>query len=403
MWNNPTNTQNLFHNCEGKIMRKMKTGLFLLFLFLMFSACQNSDEVVSPDTNSDQNQTLEKITMTEINLNDPGANACIELIAGRNMVVGEVCVDYIESTHKVKVTYTMTEPGWTITKTHVAAVIHPIFFPRKWTLQPWLNHFPYKGNHDHVTSVEYMVNVSSYFSKVYLAIHALVEGNNASGDPVLEPNLPASDVMTPEWTPEGNEDYTIGADFNNLGYYYGWGMDNARSISNGFTRDVQFISSYSEDLPTCSEFLEKPENLDLVNWVVNHRDPSWDTYTVQAAIWNLLQPDGGISNWQNPSEPNYFPHDAQLRQQIVAAAYANGEDYEPGCGEKVIILAYGPETDPCSLIKNIVGFEYPVDCQTQNVVKNAWAFPFADNQPIPDLSKRFSWIGWARYVKYVTH
>ena len=153
----------------------------------------------------------------------------------------------------------------------------------------------------------------------------------------------------------------------------------------------------------CTSFVENISNLPLVNWIINHREASWDRNTVQAAIWNLLQPDGGISNWQDPNAPNYFEHNAQLREQIVNAAYANGENYEPSCGDKVLILAYGPETDPCNLSTNIVGFEYTVDCQAQNVVRNAWAFPFENGQPIQDLSKRFSWIGWARYVKYAIH
>jgi hypothetical protein len=205
--------------------------------------------------------------------------------------------------------------------------------------------------------------------------------------------------LTPEWTPD-NDLYTIGAVFNNLGTYYGWGMDNARGIANGTPRDVQFLSTYAENIPTCTQFLEQPENLDLVNWLINHRDASWDRYTVQAAIWNLLQPTGGISNWQDPNAPNYFEHDAQVRETIVALAVANGEDYEPVCGEKVLILAYGPETDPCNLIRNIVGFEYPVECQVQIMQKNAWAFPFANGHPIPDFSRRFSFFGWARYIAY---
>jgi hypothetical protein len=380
-------------------MRKMKSSLFLLFLILAFSACQNNDEIVSPETNSVQNQTLEKITMTEINLNNPGANTCIELVAGRNIVVGEVCVDYIESTHKLKVTYTMTEPDWTITKTHVAAVIHPLFFPRTWTLQPRLSHFPYKGTHENVTSVEYMINIPYYYDNVYLAIHAKVEGNMPSGDPVLEPSLPVTDVMIPAWKPSGTE-YMVKSDFNNLGTYFGWSIDNERYLSSGVSREIRFISTYSEELPGCTAFVENISNLPLVNWIINHREASWDRNTVQAAIWNLLQPVGGISNWQDPNASNYFEHNAQLREQIVAAAYANGVDYEPACGDKVLILAYGPEADPCNLSRNVIGFEYLVDCQTQNVVKNAWAFPYENGQPVLDLSKRFSWIGWARYVKY---
>ena len=96
--------------------------------------------------------------MTENNLENPGGSSTIELVAGRNIVIGEVTVDYIESTHKIQVTYNITEPGWTITKTHVAAAMHPIFFPRRWFFQPWLNHFPYEGTHNHVISVQFNIN-----------------------------------------------------------------------------------------------------------------------------------------------------------------------------------------------------------------------------------------------------
>ncbi len=286
-------------------MRKTKTSLIPLFLFLVFNACQKNDEIVSPNTNSGQNQTLEKITVTEINLNSPSANTCIQLVAGRNLVVGDVCVDYIENTHKLKVTYSITEPGWTITKTQVAAVIHPFFFPRTWTLQPLLSHFPYKETHDHVTSVEYMIDIPYYYDNVYLAIHAKAEGITSSGEPVLEPILPASDVMIPTWMPSGS-DYIVETDFNNLGVYQSWNIDNSRFLSSGERRDIKYISSYSDEIPECISFIENNDNLDLVNWIINNKEPNWDKMTIQAAISTLLNQFGFLSNLNDPNDPRYW-------------------------------------------------------------------------------------------------
>jgi hypothetical protein len=381
-------------------MKKLRNGLVLLILLLAISACQNNDEVLSP--NQDTEQSLEKITMTEINFDDPGANTCIDLVAGNELVVGEVCVDYLEGSNEIKVIYNITEEGWTITKTHLASVIHPFFFPRKWTLEPKLSNFPYQENHDHVTSVEYIIDAPNYFHKVYLGIHAKVEGDCAtSGNPILVPDLPNSDLLTPEWLPSDPEadQYLISGMFTNIGTYYGWSIDNSRLLSSGLSREVRFVSSYDE-LPTCSSFLDHPENLDLVNWIINHRESNWDRRTVQAAIWKLLDPLGTTGNWFDPTAPNYMAHDEMLRESIINLANQNGENFEPGFGEKVLILAYGPESDPCDITKNIIGIEYTVESNSEPCVKHAWAFPFENGQPTPDFSKRFSWIGWARYIKY---
>ena len=206
--------------------------------------------------------------------------------------------------------------------------------------------------------------------------------------------------MIPEWTPE-DTNYMIKTDFNSFGSYLGWSIDNSRYISSGNERNVQFFSSYDENLPECSSFIENPQNLYLVNWIINQREANWDRNTVQEAIWKLLNPSGTLSNSFDPSLPNYFVHNVQLRENIISLAYQNGEDYEPRCGDKVLILAFGPQTDPCSVTYDIVGFELPVECNIQTSTKNAWAFPYSNGSPTQQLSQRFSWLGWARYVKYV--
>ncbi len=95
-----------------------------------------------------------------------------------------------------------------------------------------------------------------------------------------------------------------------------------RYISSDHDRNVQFISSYDEDFPECESFIENPQNLNLVNWIINNRQPNWDRITVQAAIWKLLNPSGTIANLDDPSASNYFAHNAQLRDEIINLAYA---------------------------------------------------------------------------------
>ncbi len=80
----------------------------------------------------------------------------------------------------------------------------------------------------------------------------------------------------------------------------------------------------------------------------------------------------------------------------------NGEDYEPGCGDKVLILAYGPETDPCSISNEISSvLNIRLIAIHKTLLKTPGHFLFTDGHPTPNLSKKFSWIGWARYVKYL--
>ena len=99
--------------------------------------------------------------------------------------------------------------------------------------------------------------------------------------------------------------------------------------------------------------VDKPYNLDLVNWLLNQSfvgEQSYDTalggdagnnglgeylgaFTygdVQKAIWTLIEnstSDNGIGTW-SPDRAN----------ELVAAAIANGENYSPGCGDTVAVI-----------------------------------------------------------------
>ncbi|MEJ2560723.1 MAG: hypothetical protein P8186_31775, partial [Anaerolineae bacterium] len=93
--------------------------------------------------------------------------------------------------------------------------------------------------------------------------------------------------------------------------------------------------------------VQKPENLDLVNWIINQDfvgqpsgcDGAYTWGDVQWAIWKLIDgrepTPGTLSSLQAWSECR--------AQEIVDAAIANGEGFVPGCGDVMgIILA--PET-----------------------------------------------------------
>ncbi|WP_298555556.1 hypothetical protein [uncultured Algibacter sp.] len=126
-----------------------------------------------------------------------------------------------------------------------------------------------------------------------------------------------------------------------------WCVDQDLSLNQEETLEFAVYSSY-ETLPA-GEF-EFPENFDLVNWVENQNfvgkaSPSGGTYTfghVQYAIWKLVDDSICVScsfltsptgTWNTDSDNNIAK-----AQEIVDAAIANGQDFVPGCGEKVGVI-----------------------------------------------------------------
>ena len=111
------------------------------------------------------------------------------------------------------------------------------------------------------------------------------------------------------------------------GTYDGWCADDDTAI----TTDKQYVgadvySSY-EALP--AGLVEKPYNLDLVNWVLNQDFLNKDAggglglYTagdIQKAIWILIENSSG--------NPGGRPFSIARANQIVSLAIANGEGFD---------------------------------------------------------------------------
>jgi hypothetical protein len=122
------------------------------------------------------------------------------------------------------------------------------------------------------------------------------------------------------------------------GTFEGYCIDTGKGMKKGIVYSVRVFPSYGVLPPGLVEY---PENLDLVNWMLNQSyvgqpSPSGEVYTcrdVQIVIWKLLEdelPDD-VANTANPWNPSRV-------DEILADAYASGEGFSPGFGGKYALI-----------------------------------------------------------------
>jgi hypothetical protein len=179
---------------------------------------------------------------------------------------------------------------------------------------------------------------------LYIAAHAVVRIGGVNGIGATLPDqvdmvitFPGLGFGAPSYF-----DITVSGGTTLDGTYDGYCVD----IDSGyFTPSVADVYSSYEPLP--SGLIEKPENLDLVNWIINQdfvgQPSSCDgVYTwgdMQWVIWQLIE--------DNPPAEHSSLGDWSLcrAQEILAAAFANGEGFVAGCGEVmgvVLVPDFGP-------------------------------------------------------------
>jgi hypothetical protein len=114
------------------------------------------------------------------------------------------------------------------------------------------------------------------------------------------------------------------------GTYDGFCVDTSRTIRPGTTYEAYLLSSYDA---AAADLVDYPENLDLVNWVIN-QDYAGQGFTygdIQRSIWTLIDDivlSSGLGSW---SQANV--------DTIVDEAYLYGEGYEPACDDYVAVIA----------------------------------------------------------------
>jgi len=249
-------------------------------------------------------------------------------------------VEVIEGATSLVVVYEITDLNWSITQLHLEVSNEPI--------DVWA-----PGQYDYVMedlNTQYIEIPIPYYSGdcVYVAAHAVVTvvDELEVSLPDFELNLPDQVSMSLTYPYEGGPSYFQTTVSNGVlgGTYDGWCVDTDNVIyqNTDYTADV--YSSY-ESLP--AGIIEYPENLDLVNWILNQNfvgSPSpggYGNYTygdVQKAIWLLVddtESNSGLGSW-NLNRVN----------EILAAANAYGEGFVPGCNGviAVILVPEDPET-----------------------------------------------------------
>jgi len=299
------------------------------------------------------------------------------------------------------VKYVVTDGGWCLTETHVQVFLDDFGFtdvPHK-NGNPIPGLFTYQSEHDCVADWTYTIPIAwGPGTELLIAAHGVVQTGG------LGAALPEKVTMYPHWPgggfggPSYFDVEILGDEFlgdTTLdGWYDGYCLDCDHPNSYG----VAYVySSYDPLLP--AGLIEHPENLDLVNWIINQHyegtlsPATGEPYTycdVQLAIWTLVEDEVSCQCWPES-------HTQAHVEEILAAAYANGEGFVPGCGDVLgIILAHDPEYGehqpviiwipvPCAEDETAWGGDYfgdPLEFPGKN-----WAIYFAytvqDQEPPP--------------------
>ncbi len=211
--------------------------------------------------------------------------------------------------------------------------------------------FDYQGDHDYVSEYTYTIPLGSWGNDkvLYVAAHAVVgylydcDDEDCDGGVV---NLDAFEISLPDtasidvtYPYSGASSYfpnIVVSDGDGLdGDYEGWCIDIGRTINQNKEYTAKVYSSY-ETLP--SGLVDKPDNLDMVNWLLNQdfvgqtSPGGYGTYTygdVQRAIWALIdysQSEASIGSYSN----------ARVNELLALAEDEDG--FEPGCGEKIGVI-----------------------------------------------------------------
>lgn len=335
----------------------------------------------------------------------------LNLIAGQDYAnpIGTVTVSSNDTAYTMTVVFQITSANWSMTATHLYV---DTTAPKK-AAPGQFAVFGNNENHDslpNVTTDTYRIAVPPEDfgnTTLYIAAHASVEQITGVSFPQLgisgpDPTLAElcaalSDNVTIQVTNVLNAtsylDVVVVS--NNLptgypttGTFPGWCIDPYHNITRGSDRTAALLCTYLSSYPgwVTPEFVAEPENLPLVNWIINQGFPGQGTYTVQdvqGAIWYLM---GQTRDNGNP----WFSSNSQ--KILDAAEKANGQDFVPNFFEgdvfTVLVVPVPGQTFQALLFEISPTPTYTSD--------TAWGIPsggFASG----DAFK----TGWGGYFEYV--
>lgn len=263
-----------------------------------------------------------------------GAVVVKPLIAGQDPdPIGTVTVE--EDGTWLYVTYEITEPGWCLVQTHVYVdqVAPTKSAPGK---------FPFAhGPSDIVSCVldVYQIALADVGGlPVYVSAHSVVQGV-LSGVDFGAISGTACAFFNHNYSLDSPAYFTIELQEAGVlnGFYDGWCVDLSRHIIDDVKYLVDLVPSTD---PDAGMWVDRPENLDLINYILNRVDYYFSqgyTYRdIQKAIWNLID--------DNPDWSGAYGDPANVAV-IEADALANGEGFVPDIGQLLGVLLIPTRAD----------------------------------------------------------
>jgi hypothetical protein len=318
-----------------------------------------------------------------------------DLIAGGGnpesaITVGKVYIS--NNGTEITVRYEITEAPWVITETHLHAAATVDGIPQTKKGNPVIGQFEYGEEFEfpYVTEWTEIVPIpAGAVDTVYIAAHAAVE--ILGGLEGLEAALPDAVTIVVQnpgsaYPPPSYFDVTVSGGTVLDGTYNSYCIDTDHTITPGALYTASVFSSY-ETLP--SGLVEFPENLDLVNWIINQdyvgRPAACGgnfTYgDLQVAIWALV--DGGFSS------SGLGPWLQCRVDQILAEAELYGDGFVPVCGNSVAVILV-PTNGSQIVFAQVIFADVDVPCEA--VEETAWA----DTEGVEFADDR----NWAIYYPY---
>ena len=311
-----------------------------------------------------------------VNAVNTGQQVDYPLLAGQTTPVGMIHV--FDNGTNLSVQYEITQPGWFLVATHlyVGATAPKSGAPGQ---------FSYHHTSLHATLDAYDVPIV-VGTRYYVAAHAIVsnEQNIIGSDcSVTQDDLNATFpdtgtvLVTHVYPIQTSFDLVVSTSSGVLnGTYSGWCADASHGISFLTSYPATFYSDFGT-LPASA--IDKPENLDLVNWIINQEFPY--PYTiVQNAIWYLLE---------NDTNPPYC--DPTYCMDIVNQALGHDgfvPNFAMGDATVIIVLPKIGDTVYQTLL-----LEFTPECTPIYQEDTAWAS--AGGSAIPFKT------GWGSYFVYI--
>ena len=232
--------------------------------------------------------------------------------------------------------------------------------------------------------------------KVYIAAHAGVCKKMfvSGGLEEVEASLPAQVTVSATHSYDVSYDgayfiIEIKGGTSLDGTYDGWCIDTDHNMNDESDYLANVYSSY--DLPAGNLGIEYPENLDLINYILNQDyvgkssgcDGDYTYGDVQLAMWELIEND--VPYWY--FDDHGIEYDPCRITEIVNDATDNGDEFIPGCDELLAVILEPTEITEDVGQLAIIGV--PIPCEYEEGCETAWGQGTDFTQP-----------NWAMYFDY---